>query len=72
MALAAHRWLTTAPDAPLVRAAFDAAPQAGVGLVLDGKPELNPFVEPRRLDGINRILEAMQRRDIKRRAVLVP
>jgi 6-hydroxycyclohex-1-ene-1-carbonyl-CoA dehydrogenase len=29
MALAAYRWLMTAPKAPLVRAAFEAAPQAG-------------------------------------------
>jgi 6-hydroxycyclohex-1-ene-1-carbonyl-CoA dehydrogenase len=29
MALAAYRWLMTAPRAPLVRAAFEAAPQAG-------------------------------------------
>jgi 6-hydroxycyclohex-1-ene-1-carbonyl-CoA dehydrogenase len=29
MALAAHRWLMTAPKAPLVRAPFDAVPQAG-------------------------------------------
>jgi 6-hydroxycyclohex-1-ene-1-carbonyl-CoA dehydrogenase len=29
MALAAHRWMMTAPNAPLVRAPFDAAPQAG-------------------------------------------
>jgi len=29
MALAAFRWMMTAPNAPLVRAAFDAVPQAG-------------------------------------------
>ena len=29
MTLEAHRWLMTAPNAPLVRAAFDAAPGAG-------------------------------------------
>ena len=29
MALAAHRWMMTAPKTPLVRSAFDAVPQAG-------------------------------------------
>ncbi len=29
MALAAYRWMMTAPNAPLVRAAFDVVPQAG-------------------------------------------
>ena len=29
MALAAFRWMMTAPNAPLVRAAFDAVPEAG-------------------------------------------
>jgi len=29
MALAAYRWMMTAPNAPLVRTAFDAVPQAG-------------------------------------------
>jgi 6-hydroxycyclohex-1-ene-1-carbonyl-CoA dehydrogenase len=29
MALAAYRWMMTAPNAPLVRATFDAAPQTG-------------------------------------------
>jgi len=29
MAIDAHRWLMTAPKAPMERAAFEAAPQAG-------------------------------------------
>jgi len=33
MALAVHRWMMTAPNAPLVRAALDAVPQAGEGVV---------------------------------------
>lgn len=41
-------------------------------LVLDGKIQIRPFVEAHPLDDINRVLAAVHRREIKKRAVLVP
>lgn len=41
-------------------------------LVLDGKVQIAPFVETHPLDQINRIFDAVHRREITRRAVLVP
>lgn len=40
--------------------------------VLGGKVRIKPFVESHPLDDINRVLQAVHRRDIKRRVVLVP
>jgi 6-hydroxycyclohex-1-ene-1-carbonyl-CoA dehydrogenase len=45
---------------------------AALDLVLEGKVQLKPFVEPHPLDDINRVFEAVHHRDIKRRAVMVP
>ncbi|RPH61567.1 MAG: 6-hydroxycyclohex-1-ene-1-carbonyl-CoA dehydrogenase [Burkholderiales bacterium] len=45
---------------------------AALDLVLDGKVQIKPFVEPHPLDEINRVLEAVHHREIRRRAVLVP
>src|SRR5690606_12511861 len=63
--------------------AFDARPLASWGctpefypaaldLVLDGRVQIKPFVEPHPLDDINRVFEAVHHREIRRRAVLVP
>jgi len=41
-------------------------------LVLEGKVRIKPFVESHPLNDINRVLEAVHHRDIKRRVVLVP
>lgn len=41
-------------------------------LVLDGKVRLAPFVERHPLDDINRIFQAAQAHELKRRAILVP
>ena len=41
-------------------------------LVLDGKVQVKPFVEPLPLDDINRVFEAVHHREISKRAVLVP
>ncbi len=43
-----------------------------LALVLEGKVRVKPFVEPRPLADINRIFEAVHRREISRRVVLVP
>jgi 6-hydroxycyclohex-1-ene-1-carbonyl-CoA dehydrogenase len=40
--------------------------------VLDGKVQIAPFVETHPLDDINPIFEAVHRREISRRVVLVP
>lgn len=45
---------------------------AALDLVLDGKVQIKPFVEPHPLDDINRVFEAVHHRDIKKRAVMVP
>lgn len=45
---------------------------AALDLVLDGKVAIKPFVEAHPLDDINQIFAAVHRREIKRRAVLVP
>ena len=45
---------------------------AALELVLDGKVEIKPFVELQPLDDINRVLAAVHRREIRKRAVLVP
>ncbi len=45
---------------------------AALDLVLDGKVQIAPFVETHPLDEINRIFDAVHRREITRRAVLVP
>jgi 6-hydroxycyclohex-1-ene-1-carbonyl-CoA dehydrogenase len=45
---------------------------AALELVLDGKVEVKPFVEPHPLDDINRVLAAVHRHEIRKRAVLVP
>ena len=45
---------------------------AALDLVLDGKVQIAPFVETHSLDDINRIFDAVHRREITRRAVLVP
>ncbi len=45
---------------------------AALGLVLDGKVKVKPFVETFPLSDINRVFEAVHHREIKRRAVLVP
>ncbi len=41
-------------------------------LVLDGKVALAPFVETHPLDDLNRVFDAVHRREIVRRAVMVP
>jgi 6-hydroxycyclohex-1-ene-1-carbonyl-CoA dehydrogenase len=41
-------------------------------LVLNGKVKVAPFVERHPLDDVNAVLEAVHRRDIKRRVVLIP
>ena len=45
---------------------------AALDLVLEGKVQIKPFVEPHPLDDINRVFEAVHHREIRRRAVLVP
>jgi 6-hydroxycyclohex-1-ene-1-carbonyl-CoA dehydrogenase len=45
---------------------------AALDLVLDGKVQIAPFVETRALDDINPIFEAVHRREISRRVVLIP
>ena len=45
---------------------------AALDLVLDGKVKLEPFVETHPLADINRVFDAVHRREIKRRAVMVP
>lgn len=45
---------------------------AALDLVLDGKVAIKPFVEAHRLDDINQVFAAVHRREIKKRAVLVP
>ncbi|MDE2397218.1 MAG: 6-hydroxycyclohex-1-ene-1-carbonyl-CoA dehydrogenase [Burkholderiales bacterium] len=45
---------------------------AALDLVLDGRVQIKPFVEPHPLDDINRVFEAVHRREIKKRAVMVP
>ena len=41
-------------------------------LVLEGRVEIEPFVEEHPLDDINRVLAAVHHREIKKRAVMVP
>lgn len=45
---------------------------AALDLVLDGRVQIRPFVECHPLDDINRVFDDVHRREIKRRAVLVP
>jgi len=45
---------------------------AALGLVLDGKVQIRPFVETHPLDDINRVFAAVHRHEIKKRAVMVP
>ncbi len=45
---------------------------AALDLVLDGKVQIAPFVETHPLDDINLVFDAVHRREIKKRAVLVP
>jgi 6-hydroxycyclohex-1-ene-1-carbonyl-CoA dehydrogenase len=45
---------------------------AALGLVLDGKVQLAPFVEEHPLDSINQVFPAVHHREIKKRAVLTP
>ncbi len=45
---------------------------AALDLALDGKVQLEPFVELHRLDDINRVFDAVHHREIRKRAVLVP
>jgi len=45
---------------------------AALDLVLDGKVQLAPFVETHPLDDINAVFDAVHRRQITRRAVMVP
>jgi 6-hydroxycyclohex-1-ene-1-carbonyl-CoA dehydrogenase len=45
---------------------------AALDLVLDGRVQIAPFVEQHPLDDINHVFEAVHRREIRRRAVLVP
>jgi 6-hydroxycyclohex-1-ene-1-carbonyl-CoA dehydrogenase len=45
---------------------------AALGLVLDGKVQIAPFVETRPLDQINDVFEAVHRHEIRKRVVLVP
>jgi 6-hydroxycyclohex-1-ene-1-carbonyl-CoA dehydrogenase len=45
---------------------------AALDLVLDGKVQIAPFVETHCLDDINQVFDAVHKREITRRAVLVP
>jgi 6-hydroxycyclohex-1-ene-1-carbonyl-CoA dehydrogenase len=45
---------------------------AALGLVLDGKIAVKPFGEARRHDDKNEVFHAVHRREIRKRAVLVP
>ncbi|HEU0199205.1 MAG TPA: alcohol dehydrogenase catalytic domain-containing protein [Burkholderiaceae bacterium] len=45
---------------------------AALDLVLDGKVQIKPFVEPHPLEDINRVFAAVHHHDIKKRVVLVP
>ena len=45
---------------------------AVLDLVLDGQVQIRPFVETHPLADINRVFDAVHRREIKKRAVLVP
>jgi len=45
---------------------------AALELVLDGKVQIKPFVETHPLADINRVIEAVHHREIKKRAVMVP
>lgn len=45
---------------------------AALDLVLDGKVQVEPFVETHPLDDINRVFDAVHHREIRRRAILVP
>ncbi len=45
---------------------------AALDLVLDGKVQIQPFVEQHPLDDINRVFAAVHQREIKKRAVMVP
>lgn len=45
---------------------------AVLDLVLDGRVQIRPFVETHPLADINRVFDAVHRREIKKRAVLVP
>jgi 6-hydroxycyclohex-1-ene-1-carbonyl-CoA dehydrogenase len=45
---------------------------AALDLVLDGKVQIEPFVETHPLDDINRVFDAVHHREIRRRAILVP
>ncbi len=45
---------------------------AALGLVLEGKVKVKPFVEPLPLKDINRVFEAVHHHELSRRAVLVP
>ena len=45
---------------------------AALDLVLDGKVAIKPFVEVHPLDDINRVFDAVHRREIGKRAVLTP
>jgi 6-hydroxycyclohex-1-ene-1-carbonyl-CoA dehydrogenase len=45
---------------------------AALDLVLDGRVQIQPFVERHPLDDINRVFAAVHRREIKKRAVMVP
>ena len=45
---------------------------AALDLVLEGKVKVKPFVEAHPLDDINRVVAAVHRHEIKKRAVLVP
>jgi 6-hydroxycyclohex-1-ene-1-carbonyl-CoA dehydrogenase len=45
---------------------------AALSLVLDGKVQIKPFVETHPLADINRVFLAVHRREIKKRAVMVP
>lgn len=45
---------------------------AALELVLDGKVQIKPFVEPHPLADINQVFEAVHHRQIKKRAVMVP
>lgn len=49
----------------------DAYP-AALDLVLDGHVQVRPFIEMHPLADINRVLDAVHRREIKKRAVLTP
>jgi 6-hydroxycyclohex-1-ene-1-carbonyl-CoA dehydrogenase len=45
---------------------------AALDLVLDGRVQIQPFVERHPLDDINRVFAAVHRHEIKKRAVMVP